>query len=83
MQITIEIPDDLAHAAKLTETELLQELAIILFKQERITLGRASKLAGMHQIKFQQILSDRNICIHYDIADYEADIKSLRENNWR
>jgi len=53
------------------------------FQQELITLGTASQIAGMHQIEFQALLSDREICVHYDLADYQADIESLRANNWR
>lgn len=82
MQITIELPDDIVQSAHLTEVELLREIAIVLFQQERITLGRASLLCGMDQIEFQKLLANRGISIHYDIEDYEADLKSIREEGW-
>ncbi len=82
MQITIELPDDIVQSADLTEAELLRELAIVLFQQERITLGRASLLSRMDQIEFQKLLASRGISIHYDIEDYEADLKSIREEGW-
>jgi predicted HTH domain antitoxin len=82
MQITIELPDDIVQSAHLTEAELLREIAIVLFQQERITLGRASLLCGMDQIEFQKLLASRGISIHYDIEDYEADLKSIREDGW-
>ena len=43
----------------------------------------ASKLAGMNQMAFQELLYNRGIGLHYDLADYQADIASLRDNNWR
>lgn len=52
MQITLEIPD---HISVLSESEWLREIAIALFQQELITLGRASKIAGMHLIEFQHM----------------------------
>lgn len=64
MQITIQLPDDLVQSAHLTEAELLWEIAIVLFYQERITLGRASLLCGMDQIEFQKLLASRGITIH-------------------
>ncbi len=78
MQITIDLPD----ALQISEAELRTELAISLFQQERITLGTASQLAGLHQIEFQQLIASRGICVHYDVEDLEQDLKSLREDGW-
>ena len=78
MKITIDLPDNLA----LTEADLRRELAIALFQQERLTLGSASQLAGLHQIEFQRLLANRGICIHYGIEDLEQDLQSIRERGW-
>lgn len=83
MQITLDIPDELTQGKTCTQADWLREIAVALFQKELVTLGTASKIAGMHQIQFQSLLSDRGICIHYDITDYQADIESLRNNNWR
>jgi predicted HTH domain antitoxin len=78
MQITIDLPD----ALQISEADLRTELAISLFQQERITLGTASQLAGLHQIEFQRLIASRGICVHYDIEDLEQDLQSLREDGW-
>jgi len=78
MQITINLPD----ALQISEEDLRTELAITLFQQERITLGTASQLAGLHQIEFQRLIASRGICVHYDIEDLEQDLKSLQEESW-
>ncbi|MGB3200801.1 MAG: UPF0175 family protein [Nodosilinea sp.] len=78
MQITLDLPDSL----ELTETDLRTELAVALFQQERITLGTASHLAGLHQIEFQRLISDRGIGVHYDIDDLDQDLNSLRQDGW-
>jgi predicted HTH domain antitoxin len=78
MQITLDLPD----ALQISEADLRTELAISLFQQERITLGTASQLAGLHQIEFQQLIASRGICVHYDVEDLDQDLKSLREEGW-
>jgi predicted HTH domain antitoxin len=78
MQITLDLPD----ALQISEADLRTELAISLFQQQRITLGTASQLAGLHQIEFQRLIASRGICVHYDVEDLEQDLQSLREEGW-
>lgn len=78
MQITLELPDNL----QLTETDLRTELAVALFQQQRITLGTASEIAGLHQIEFQRLIASRGISVHYDVEDLEQDLTSLRQDGW-
>ncbi|WP_337906891.1 UPF0175 family protein [Iningainema tapete] len=33
----------------------------------------------MNLIEFQREIASRGICIHYDVEEFEADIKTLRE----
>jgi predicted HTH domain antitoxin len=82
MQITLEIPDEITQGKRLDETEWLREIAIALFQQELITLGRASRIAQMHQVDFQKLLGSRGINIHYDVEDFEQDIEHLKERGW-
>jgi predicted HTH domain antitoxin len=77
--MTIVIPDDILQATRLTEDELKQELAVILFQKEKLTLGQASILAGMNRLQFQHLLASRKISVHYGVAEFEEDIKTLKE----
>ena len=54
-----------------------REIVLMLFRDERITIGKASSLLGIQLIKFQQLISSRNICIHYEVKDLDADIFTL------
>jgi predicted HTH domain antitoxin len=76
--MSIVIPDDVLQAANLSEDELLQELALLLFQQHRLTLAQASRLAKLDRISFQQLLASRHIAIHYDVNDFEDDLNTLR-----
>ncbi|MCY7411332.1 MAG: UPF0175 family protein [Chitinophagales bacterium] len=53
--------------------------AIQLFEEGKITLARASDLAQIHQIEFQQELAKRKIPIHYDLQDFEKDMITISE----
>jgi predicted HTH domain antitoxin len=77
--MSIVISDDILYATHMTETELLQEIAILLYQKEKLTLGQASKLAQMSQLQFQLLLGSRQIPIHYEVAEFEADLSTLRD----
>jgi predicted HTH domain antitoxin len=47
MQITLNLPDSLTQTDTFNQSDWLREIAIALFQQERITLSRASKIAGL------------------------------------
>lgn len=80
--MSVVIPDELVKASGMSEEELMLELVILLFQKDKISLGKASELAGMNQLRFQRLLASRNICIHYDVAEFQEDLKSLRERGW-
>ncbi|NEQ19170.1 MAG: UPF0175 family protein [Microcoleus sp. SIO2G3] len=77
--MSLVISDEILHAARMSEAELKQEIAVMLFQKEKLTLGQASRLAGMNQLQFQHLLASRQIPVHYNVEDFEADIKTLRE----
>ncbi|MFM7793024.1 MAG: UPF0175 family protein, partial [Microcystis panniformis] len=64
------------------EEERGKEMGVRGCRQERSSLGKASELLGINQIKFQRLLSERGICIHYDVAEFQEDIKHLKEKGW-
>lgn len=61
-----------------SEGYLLRELAILLYEREKLTLGRAARLAGMDKWAFNDLLADREIPMHYDVADLQRDLETLR-----
>ena len=77
--MAVVIPDEILQAANLTPAELLRELALVLFQQERLTMGQASDLAGLDRLTFQQLLGSRNIPIHYDVEELHQDVATLRK----
>jgi predicted HTH domain antitoxin len=81
--MSIIISDQVLQNLQMSETELLQEIAVMLFQQERFTLGQASRFAGMNQRQFQHLLASRHIPLHYGLAELREDVASLQANDWQ
>ena len=76
--MSIVIPEDIFQATKMTEDELRLEIAIMLYKQEKISSVKARAWTELTVIKFQHELAKRGLCLNYDVEDLRADIKTLQ-----
>jgi predicted HTH domain antitoxin len=76
---TLEVSQDVLDSARLTPDELKVEMAVHLYAQGRLAIGKARELAGMTLWEFRQLLASRRISPHYDEADLDADVTTLRE----
>ena len=74
----VHISDEVLKAARITAGELKREIAVMLYERGNLSTGRASRLAGMGRIEFQQLLANRQIPMQYDVADLETDNETLR-----
>ena len=50
--MSVIIPDEILHAARMTEAEFKQEIAIFLFEKNKLTLAQASRLADISRFQF-------------------------------
>lgn len=76
---TLEVPQDILDSARLTIPELKTEMAVYLYAQGRLAIGKARELADMTLWEFRQLLSSRRIPPHYDVVDLDEDVATLRE----
>jgi predicted HTH domain antitoxin len=76
---TIEVPQDVLDSARLTISELKVEMAVYLYAQGRLSIGKARELANMSLWEFRQLLASRHIAPHYNTDDLEEDVATLRE----
>jgi predicted HTH domain antitoxin len=77
--MSLNVPDEVLRRAGKSESELLLEIAVLLFQKERLTLAQASRLAGSSRVEFQKLLASRRIPVHYEIEDFKDDLKNLRD----
>ncbi|CAC5342028.1 MULTISPECIES: UPF0175 family protein [Planktothrix] len=59
--MNLTLPTELLQTAQMTEAEMLQEIAIMLYQQQRIYLEQAAKITEMTIHDFYQLLVDRNL----------------------
>ncbi|MBL7798154.1 MAG: UPF0175 family protein [Saprospiraceae bacterium] len=75
--MVIHLSDELLTPLKMTEADIRLELAIALYASGKLAFGKARALAGLNWIRFRLALSERNIPIHYDQTDFEADLAAV------
>ena len=71
---TLEISQDILDSAWLTLNALKVEIAVSLYSQSRLSVGKARELAGMSLWEFRQLLGSRRISPNYDLDDFEQDL---------
>ncbi len=79
--MAVTILDQVLAATRMTEPEMRQEIAIMLFQKEKLILAQASQFSGIYRVAFQHLLASRQIPMHYSIEDFEQDIKNLQESD--
>ena len=77
--MSVVISDEVLQASRLTAFELKLEIAVMLFQKEKLSLGQASRLAAMDQLEFQHLLASRKLSVHYDVANFDEDVKTLSQ----
>jgi predicted HTH domain antitoxin len=84
---TIEVPEEILQ---LFESSLLSgradaepvktALAIHLFQEGLISMGRAAELAGVPRYDFEWLLVQMGLpTVRYDVSDYERDLGGLEQ----
>ncbi|MCY2990244.1 MAG: UPF0175 family protein [Planctomycetota bacterium] len=76
--LTLEIPGDITRALRLPtqdqESRLRLELAVALYSQNLLGLGKAAELAELTPVRFDEELGRRHIPMHYDEAALAQDV---------
>jgi len=54
-------------------------IALELFRERRISLGKAAELAGVSVEEFMAFSAQREVPLHYTMADWEADQSTARD----
>ena len=81
-QLTIEIPESVFRALKIPEDQwpafFRTTMAVALYREGRISLGKAKELAGLeNKWEMIQLLSQRGVDFNYTARDAEEDLETL------
>jgi predicted HTH domain antitoxin len=77
MGLTLNIPDSVLQGLRIPEEEVAQrlrtELAIVLYAQGALSLGKAAELSQMNRMLFGALVGQRGIARHYGDAELAQD----------
>ena len=84
MVSTITLPPELVAAAQFDPNNLSSEvarlLALELYRERRVSLGRAAELCGMPLADFMSFAVGRGVPVSsYSVEDFEADRESFKK----
>ncbi len=83
MEAVITLPDTILSSIKVRKSDLDQflrrTLAVALYREGRLSLGKAAELAGVRN-KWEMILllDEKGVSLDYDAEDAESDLRTLR-----
>ena len=82
-EISVKVPRDLVRILKVKDEEVPKlvrlYLAIELYREGKVSLGKAAEIAGVTKWEMTEILASKEVPIQYDVEDLEKDIKILEE----
>lgn len=82
--INIDLPADILLASNESEEELKKRikisLAIQLYAQQKVTIGKAAQIAELSRLQFETLLSEHKIPISLlELDDILGDIEKLKQ----
>lgn len=80
--LNIEVPDSALRTLKIPENQwaefIRHTVAVGLYREGRISLGKAKELAGLeNKWEMIQLLNERGVDFHYTAKDAQEDMENL------
>ncbi|MBE0699976.1 MAG: UPF0175 family protein [Anaerolineaceae bacterium] len=75
--VNLSIPRDILDSARMTPNQAKIELAVSLYAQGRLSIGKARELANMPIWELRQLLGSRKIEPHFNEDDLDQDVDTL------
>ena len=80
-KVSVEIPSELVSAAGLDARNLSVEtaglLALELYREDKVSLGRAAELCQMSVEQFMEFAAQHNVPLHYGSEELDEDRRTL------
>lgn len=77
--MNIEFPDQIADSTLFAEQQLLEILAVSLYKMEKINGVEGGVITGTSEVSFHGLLKKYGQYINYDVDDYYQDMDNLKD----
>ena len=80
-EVLIKLPQEILSATKVKEEEASEAIrkivALELFRERSISMGKAAEIAGMSLSEFMEYSSQKEISKHYTLEDLNADRETI------
>lgn len=77
--VNVELPDAVLAGTGLTPELARLEVAVALYRDRKVSMGRAAQIAGIPRPQFQQELGQRDVTMNYDVRDFESDLVAIEK----
>jgi len=74
----VNISRELELATHMTAQEIRRELAVQLYTQGKLSMGKTRELAEMTVYQFQCLLGSRRIPVNYGVEDFLDDLDTIQ-----
>lgn len=76
--MNVELPDAALEGTGMTPGLAKLEVAVALYRDRKVSMGRAAMIAGVSRIRFQHELGRRGVTVDYEVDDLCADLETLK-----
>jgi len=80
--VQVQLSEDLAEAAQLNRADPSPDaarlLALELFREDKVSLGRAAELCQTPVEAFMEFAGQRQVPLHYGTAEFEEDRRTFQ-----
>lgn len=82
VKTTVSLPSDFSLNVKVSEAEISsfikKILAVELYREGKLSLGKATELAGFtSKWEMLTLLDSKGVALHYSVKDVEEDLETL------
>jgi len=75
----VELPDAILEGTGMTPEAAKLEVAVALYRDRKMSMGRAAKIAEIPRTQFQKELGQRGVTVNYDVREFEDDLMAIEK----
>jgi predicted HTH domain antitoxin len=73
------IDDKILEQSDLSENQMLEDIAMMLYQKRRLTFGQAAQMAKLSYAEFQFLLGKNHVPVNYDVSDLLEDVETIKK----
>ncbi|MBS3978089.1 MAG: UPF0175 family protein [Syntrophomonadaceae bacterium] len=79
-EVVLRIPEEIHDTIGLNKDlnkELLKRLAVALYAERKISIGKAAHMSGLSYAAFLESLSEFGVTLNYDEEEFDRDMETV------